>query len=89
MIRLIGLWVVGCALCVTPVAADEDVYDGPVAIKPLTVTPRPQQPASPNAVCDFEHQCYPAERRTHDSWGSPSRGGQAHRSPRPGSQLQP
>ncbi len=60
MIRLIGLWVVGCALCATPVAADDDVYDGPVAIKPLTVTPRPQQPASPNAVCDFEHQCYPA-----------------------------
>src|SRR5271166_2193954 len=38
MIRLIGLWLVGCALCVTPVAcalcvtpvaADEDVYDGP------------------------------------------------------------
>ena len=22
MIRLIGLWLVGCALCVTPVAAD-------------------------------------------------------------------
>ena len=35
MIRLIGLWLVGCALCVTPVAADEDVYDGPTAIKPL------------------------------------------------------
>ena len=39
MIKLIGLWLVGCALCVTPVAADEDVYDGPTAIKPLTVTP--------------------------------------------------
>ena len=32
MIRLIGLWLVGCALFVTPVAADEDVYDGPTAI---------------------------------------------------------
>ena len=56
MIRLIGLWLVGCALCVTPVAADEDVYDGPTAIKPLTVTPHS---APPNTVCDFEHQCYP------------------------------
>ena len=59
MIRLIGLWLVGCALCVTPVAADEDVYDGPTAIKPLTVTPQPQHSAAPNTVCDFEHQCYP------------------------------
>jgi hypothetical protein len=33
MIRLIGLWLVGCALCVTPVAADEDMHDGPTAIK--------------------------------------------------------
>ena len=49
----------GCALCVTPVAADEDVYDGPTAIKPLTVTPQPQHSAPPNSVCDFEHQCYP------------------------------
>jgi hypothetical protein len=59
MIRLIGLWLVGYALCVTPVAADEDVYDGPTAIKPLTVTPQPQHSAPPNSVCDFEHQCYP------------------------------
>ncbi len=59
MIRTIGLWLVGCALCVTPVAADEDVYDGPTAIKPLTVTPQPQHSAPPNTVCDFEHQCYP------------------------------
>ena len=62
MIRLIGLWLVGCALCVTPVAADEDVYDGPTAIKPLTVTPQPRHsapPNTPNTVCDFEHQCYP------------------------------
>jgi hypothetical protein len=59
MIRLIGLWLVGCAMCVTPVAADEDVYDGPTAIKPLTVTPQPQHSALPNTVCDFEHQCYP------------------------------
>ncbi len=59
MIRLIGLGLVGCALCVTPVAADEDVYDGPTAIEPLTVTPKPQPSASPNTVCDFEHQCYP------------------------------
>jgi hypothetical protein len=47
MIRPIGLWLVVCALCVTPVAADEDVYDGPTAIKPLTVTPKPQQSAPP------------------------------------------
>ncbi len=58
MIRLIGLLLVGCALCVTPVAADEDVYDGPKAIKPLTVTPQPQHSGPPNTVCDFEHQCY-------------------------------
>jgi hypothetical protein len=30
------------ALCVTPVAADEDMYDGPTAIKPLAVKPQPQ-----------------------------------------------
>jgi hypothetical protein len=59
MIRLIGLWLVGCAMCVTPGAADEDVYDGPTAIKPLTVTPRPEPSAPANTVCDFEHQCYP------------------------------
>jgi hypothetical protein len=59
MIRLIGLWLMGCAVCVTPVAADEDTYDGPTAIKPLTVTPKPQHSAAPNTVCDFEHQCYP------------------------------
>src|SRR5208283_5750563 len=59
MIRPIGLWLVGCALCVTPVAADEDAYDGPTAIKPLTVTPHPQRSTPPNTVCDFEHQCYP------------------------------
>ena len=60
MIKTIGLWLVGCALCVTPVAADEDVYDGPTAIRPLTVTPQPQHSARPT-VCDFEHQCYPAK----------------------------
>jgi hypothetical protein len=59
VIRLIGLWLVGCTLFVTPVAADEDVYDGPTAIKPLTVTPQPHQSAPPDTVCDFEHQCYP------------------------------
>src|ERR1700733_13115314 len=59
MIRLIGLWLVGCAMCVTPGAADEDVYDGPTAIKPLTVTPRPEHSAPANTVCDFEHECYP------------------------------
>ena len=58
MVKLIGLWL-GCALCVTPVAADEDVYDGPTAMRPLTVTPQPQHSARPNTVCDFEHQCYP------------------------------
>jgi hypothetical protein len=59
MIRLVGLLLVGCALGVTPVAADEDIYDGPSAIKPLTVTPQPQHSAPPNTFCDFEHQCYP------------------------------
>jgi hypothetical protein len=59
MIRLIGLWLVASALCVTPVAADEDIYNGPTAIKPLTVTPQPQRSAPPKTVCDFEHQCYP------------------------------
>jgi hypothetical protein len=59
MVRLIGLWLVGCAVCVTPVAAGEDVYDGPTAMRPLTVTPQLQHPARPNTVCDFEHQCYP------------------------------
>ena len=56
MTKLIGVWLAGCALCVTPVVADEDVYDGPTAIRPLTVTP---QSAPPNTLCDFEHQCYP------------------------------
>ena len=59
MIKLIGLRLVGCALCVTQVAADEDVYAGPKAIKPLTVMPQSQHSAPPNSVCDFEHQCYP------------------------------
>jgi hypothetical protein len=59
MIRLIGVWLVVCALFVTPVAADEDQYDGPTAIKPLTVTPQPKHSAPPDTVCDFEHQCYP------------------------------
>ena len=59
MIRLFGLWVVGGALCVTPVAADEGIYDGPTAIRPLTVKPQPQHSVQPNIVCDFEHQCYP------------------------------
>jgi hypothetical protein len=59
MIRLNGLWLVGCALFVTPVVADEDMYDGPTAIRPLTETPQPQHSAPPNTVCDFEHQCYP------------------------------
>ena len=59
MIRHFSLWLVGWTLCVAPVAADEDIYDGPTAIKPLTVTPQPQHSAPPNTVCDFEHQCYP------------------------------
>jgi hypothetical protein len=59
MIRVIGLRLVIGTMCVTPVAADEDVYDGPAAIKPLTVTPKPQQSAPPDTVCDFEHQCFP------------------------------
>ena len=40
MIRLISLSLVW-TLCVAPVAADEGIYDGPTAIKPLTVTPQP------------------------------------------------
>jgi hypothetical protein len=59
MIRHFSLWLVGWTLCVTSVAADEDIYDGPTAIKPRTVTPQPQHSAPPNTVCDFEHQCYP------------------------------
>lgn len=59
MIRLAGVAPLAWALCITPVAADESVYDGPTAIKPLTVTPQPQHTAPPNSVCDFEHQCYP------------------------------
>jgi hypothetical protein len=60
MIRLTGLWLAGCLLCVTQVAADEDVYDGSMAIKPLTVKPQPQHSVPNNTVCDFEHQCYPS-----------------------------
>ena len=52
-----GWW--GATLFITPVGADEDVYDGPTAIKPLTVTPQPQHSAPTNSVSDFEHQCYP------------------------------
>jgi hypothetical protein len=37
------------------------MYDGPTAIRPLTVTPQPQHFAPPNTVCDYEHQCYPDE----------------------------
>ena len=47
MINLIGLWLMGCALSVTPVAADEDVYDGPTAIKPLTVNRSRSAPPRP------------------------------------------
>ena len=46
-------------MCVTPGAADEEVYDGPTAIEPLILTPRSQHSAPPNTVCEFEHQCYP------------------------------
>ena len=59
MIRLTSLSLVGWTLCVAPVAANEGIYDGPTAIKPLTVTPQPQHSTPPNSVCDFEHQCYP------------------------------
>ena len=59
MTKLIYVGLAGCALCVTPVAADEGVYDGPTAIRPLTVTRKPQHSSLPNPVCDFEHQCYP------------------------------
>jgi hypothetical protein len=85
MIRLIGVWLVVCDLRVTPVAADEDQYDGPTAIRPLTVTPQPEHSAPPDTVCDFEHQCYPEKGGTHgpSSRGSPGRSGQARRSPTP------
>ena len=70
MIRHIGLWLVGCALCVTPVAADEDVYDGPTAIKPLTVTPQPQSGGRRNIGCgwwpigsDADRDCAAGRRR--------------------------
>ena len=65
MIRLIGVWLVVCDLLVTPVAADEDQYDGPTAIRPLTMTPQPAHSAPPDTVCDFEHQCY---RRRGEPW---------------------
>ena len=45
MIKLLGLWLVGCALCVTPVAAEEDMYDGPTAIRPLTAAAAALRPA--------------------------------------------
>ncbi len=61
MLRLMALALLGWTLCVMPVAADESVYDGPTAIKPLTVAPQPPRAAQPNAVCDFEHQCYPVK----------------------------
>jgi hypothetical protein len=61
MIRFIGLGLVGWALSVMPVAADENMYDGPTAIRPLAVTPQPQHSNPPNTVCDFQHQCYPEE----------------------------
>ena len=85
MIRLIGLWLVGCSFCVTPVAADEDMYDGPTAIKPLTVTPQPQHSAPPNTVCDFEHQCYPEKGgpAAPAPVAPPGHCGQAHRAPSP------
>ena len=65
MVRLIGLWLAGCALCVTPVAADEGVYDGPAAIKPLTVKPQPPHSVPPDTICDFEHQCHPEKGGPH------------------------
>ena len=82
MIRLLGLWLVGCALCVTPVAAEEDQYDGPTAVRPLT--PKPQHFAPPNTVCDFE-PVLPGEERTPgpSSFSCASRGRQARRSPTP------
>ena len=83
MIRHIGLWLVGCALFVTPVAADENVYDGPAAIKPLTVTPQPQHSTPPNTVCDFEHQCYPETGGPTAPAASPGHCGQAHHAPSP------
>ncbi len=64
MTKLIYVWLTGWALCVTPVAAAEDVYDGPTAIRPLTVTPKPQHSPPPSPVCDFEHQCYPENGST-------------------------
>ena len=51
MTKLALLWLAGCALCVTPVAAAEDVYDGPRTIRPLTVTPKaPHSQADPAAI---------------------------------------
>ena len=84
MIRLIGLWLVGCALCVTPVAADEDVYDGPTAIKPLTVTPQPALRSAQHCL-RLRASVLPGEGWTHGpgSRGSPGHSGQAHRSSAP------
>jgi hypothetical protein len=79
MIRLVGLWLVGCALCVTPVAADEDVYDGPTAVKPLTVTPQPQH--STRHGLRLRASVLPGEgwTRAPGSHGSPGNDGQAYR----------
>ena len=83
MIRLIGLWLLGCAMCVTPGAADEDVYDGPTAIKPLTVTPRAGALRPGQHCLRFRASVLPGEGWTHGpgSRGSPGHGGQAHRPP--------
>ena len=85
MIRLIGLWLVGSALCVTPVAADEDVYDGPTAIKPLTVTPQAAAVRPAQHCLRFRTSMLSREGRTRGpgSRGSSGRGHQARRSPAP------
>ena len=83
MIKLVGLWVVGGALCVTPVAADEGVYDGPTAIRPLR-KPQPQHSVQPNPSATSSISA------TREGWtrglgsrGSPGHCGQAHRAPSP------
>ena len=38
MIKFIGLWLMGSAVCVMPVAADENVHDGPSSYAGNSVT---------------------------------------------------
>ena len=88
MTKLIYVGLAGCALCVTPVAAGEGVYDGPTAIRPLTVTRSALLTAQPGLR--FRAPVLPGEGRIQgpsSCGGSPSRGRQARSSPSCGRQA--